>query len=55
MEHLIKSKKQNQITVHLQNKIFGRMWTNIKSPELLKLVQKNNGIYEVITQYPHKI
>ncbi len=55
MEFLIKSKKPNQITVHLHTNKNGRMWSNIKSHELLKLVQKNNGIFEVITQYPHKI
>lgn len=36
-----------------QNK--GRMWGSCSRDHLLTLLKKNNGIYEIITDFPHKV
>ena len=41
----------------MQNQRNGRMWTNTTEQKLLTILttENNYGIYEVITQFPHKI
>jgi hypothetical protein len=46
-ECVMNSKKTNEITIHLQNKIFGHMWANIEPSQLSKLVQTNICIHKV--------
>lgn len=33
----------------------GQMWTHLSPEALVKQIEKNHGIYEVITQFPHKL
>ena len=52
---VLDSKEPGNVIVNLVNDRFGRMWTDVNNDTLLKLVEKDNGIYEVITNYPHKL
>ena len=49
----IKDDKKNVIW-HNSEK-YGNMWTNVNDKDLLRLTEKDNGIYEVIYKYPHKV
>lgn len=51
----LKNKKCNEILVHSQSKKYGRMWGCMQSEKLVSMIQKNYGLYEVISHYPHKI
>lgn len=48
-------KKVDEVIVAFHTKKLGRGWTNMKCEKLLKLIQKNRGLYEVLTQYPKKV
>lgn len=43
------------LVVHSQTKKTGRVWGCVTPDKLLNLVTKNHGLYEVITNYPHKV
>lgn len=43
------------IVVHTQNKRTGRTWGHMNSDNLLKALEKNNGIYEVLSKFPYKV
>ena len=43
------------IVIHSHTKKHGRMWGYTTPEYLLKLLEKNYGIYEVITKFPHKV
>ena len=47
--------KDNEVVIHSQTKKNGRMWASVTPEKLCNLVEKNHGIYEVITSYPHKV
>lgn len=51
----IESVKEGEIVIHSQTKKDGRLWTTTTPNKLLSLLSKNNGLYEVITQFPHKL
>ena len=55
MAKAIENKQEGQITIHSQTQKFGRMWGNIQPNQLLKLLENNHGLYEVITSFPHKV
>ena len=55
MKMVLDSKPDNNIIVHCQTQKLGRMWADMSETELLNLLNKDNGIYEVITQFPHKV
>lgn len=55
MKLAIDSMKHSQITVHSQTKKDGRMWGATDPAHLLNLLEKNHGLYEVITHFPHKV
>jgi hypothetical protein len=55
MTECIKNCKENQIIIHSFTTKFGRMWGCVEPLQLLKLIEKNKGLYEVITKYPHKV
>lgn len=51
----IKHKIVNEVCIASQTVKEGRMW-GISSPQnLLSLLEKNHGIYELITHFPHKV
>lgn len=55
MKLAIDAMKHSQITVHSQTKKDGRMWGATDPAHLLNLLEKNHGLYEVITHFPHKV
>ena len=48
---------ENEVVVHIQSRKSGRMWSSCSEDKLLKLVtaKRNRGVYEVITEFPHKL
>jgi len=47
--------KEDEVVVAFHTKKLGRGWTNICSNSLLKLINKNRGLYEVLVTYPKKV
>ena len=55
MQEAINNCKDTEIVVHSQTKKDGRMWGSMTPTKFINLLTKNNGIYEVITKFPHKL
>ena len=55
MQMVIDSKPDNHNVIWSQSKKYGKMWANVSDTQILKLLEKDNSIYEVIHQYPHKL
>eukprot|EP01041_Mallomonas_annulata_P004549 gene4549-9024_t len=55
MKTAIDKKNADDIVIHSQTVKLGRLWTHIKPAEFLPLLDKNHGLYEVISQFPHKV
>lgn len=55
MLQAISIKKQNEICILSHTKKTGRAWTSTEPNKLLKLLDKNYGLYEIITDFPHKM
>lgn len=55
MNEAIKQCKSEQIVIHSQTQKNGRMWGCVEPSKFLKLMETNCGLYEVITQFPHKV
>jgi hypothetical protein len=53
--HLINIKKKENNIVNLISKKHGRMWAEVSDEEILELTKKDNFIYEVICDMPHKV
>ena len=51
----ISEKKENEKIIHINNKNLGRLWGLASENKILKLIEKNIGLYEVITNYPCKV
>ena len=51
----IQVKKDGEIIIHSQTRKNGRIWACVKPEKLCSLIEKNNGLYEVITSFPHKV
>ena len=54
-DEVINKKTSSQLVIHCQTSKLGRLWTSMTQDELLKIINKDHGLYEVITQYPHKV
>ena len=54
MDNVIQNMEQDEVCVHIQTQKYGRMWSSCSPEHLLKILDKNIGLYEVITKYPHK-
>ena len=52
---VIDSKPDDHVVICMISRKYGRMWANVHPDELLSLVERDNGIYEVICSYPHKV
>lgn len=50
----IKDDKDKSL-IHIHNDNKGRMWGAIPKTDILKWIKKNNGLFEVITEFPHKV
>ena len=55
MKHVIKNKKPTDRVIVSETKKDGRMWSCCTAEKLSELIKKNHGIYEVISEYPHKL
>ena len=55
LHETIKKCKPNQVVVHSHTQGKGRLWTPMTEQQLLDNIKDNNGLYEVITQFPHKV
>ncbi len=55
MQMVIDSCASQNIVIHSQTKKNGRMWADVNELELLNLIKKNNGVYEVLNKYPQKV
>ena len=52
---VILSKPDDHVIIHSQTVKNGRMWTDMKPHDALKLLEKNNGIFKVLSHYPQKV
>ena len=55
MASAIKNKKTHDINIHSQTEKYGRIWGFCTPERLLTLIEKNHGIYEIITNFPYKV
>ena len=55
LKQAINNKPSDHVIVHSQTQKYGRMWGFTNNLSLLKLLEKNHGIYEVMTTFPFKV
>ena len=55
MKMVIDSVTPNNIILNSVTKKLGRLWTDTTPENLLQLTTKDNGIYEVLSFFPHKV
>lgn len=55
MKIVIDSKPKENNVIWSQTKKNGKMWADVSNSQLLKILEKDNSIYEVIHNFPHKI
>lgn len=55
MKAAITALKSDELVAHSQTKKNGRLWGCTSPEKLVNLITKNHGIYEVITNFPHKL
>ena len=55
LHETIKQKKKNHVVVHSHTQGKGRLWCQMTPDQLLNSINENNGIYEVVTHFPHKV
>jgi hypothetical protein len=55
MHKAIQNKKQDEIIILSHTKKDGRMWGSCSPDKYINLLEKNKGLYEVITSFPHKV
>jgi hypothetical protein len=54
MNKVIENMEEDDVCVHIQNQKHGRMWSSYSPSHVVKIMDKNIGLHEVITKYPHK-
>ena len=55
MNCAIKNALKDDVIIHIQKQNKGRLWGSCQPKGLLKLLETNKGLYEVITSFPHKV
>ena len=55
MAHAIQNIPDNHVIIHSQTQKNGRLWGYATPNHLLKLLEKNRGIYEVMASFPFKV
>lgn len=55
MAESIKVCHPEHIVIHSQTIKNGRLWGHTEPSKVLKLLETNHGLYEVITKFPHKV
>lgn len=53
--HAIKTRGKNDIVVKSWTQRIGQIWGYVTPEKLLELCKKNNGMYEIISDFPHKV
>ena len=53
-DYLINNNPINDRIIKSDTQKHGQMWSSVSNEQLLKIVEKNNGIQEVLTKYPIK-
>ena len=51
----IKNAMKDDIIIHIQKQNKGRLWGSCQPKHILKLLESNKGLYEVISSFPHKV
>ena len=51
----IEHREQNEVVVAFHTKKLGRGFTSMKPNQLLKIINKNRGLYELLAIYPKKV
>lgn len=54
-DEVLNTLETGKLPIHIQNKKNGRMWGQATEKQILNMVDKNIGLYEVIHSYPHKV
>ena len=54
-DYTIKLQKQAEIILTSHTKKYGKMYSHVKTKDLNALVAKQNGLYENINNFPHKV
>ena len=52
---VLSSLKPTERPIHIHSSKYGRMWANAEPERILKLIEKNIGLYEVLNSYPLKV
>lgn len=55
LKQALEDNKENKNIIHIHNKHQGRAWGLVDNEKLLKLIEKNIGLYEVVAYYPFKV
>ena len=55
MREALNHLKPDEVPIHSFTNKQGRMWGNTSPKNLLKMIEKNKGLYEVIHSFPHKV
>jgi hypothetical protein len=50
-----KHRLENQISIKSETKKNGKLWGNVYPQQLLNLIEKNHGIYELLYTFPQKV
>lgn len=53
--HAIKTRGKDEIVVKSWTQRNGQLWGFVSPEQLLNLCYKNNGMYEIISDFPHKV
>lgn len=54
-DYLLKNNECNKTLIHIHNKNLGRIWGLINESQILPLIEKNIGLFEVIHKFPFKV
>jgi hypothetical protein len=55
MAEAIKNASSSDVILHSQTQKHGRAWGSMNPQNLLKIIHKNNGLYEVLSKFPLKM
>lgn len=55
MKSAIEARNHGEVVIHSQTQKNGRLWGSTTPAKLLTLLESNKGLYEVITDFPHKV
>jgi hypothetical protein len=53
--HVLKIRKPKTVIIKTETKKYGNMWAFTTPEKVCDLIKKNCGLYEIISDYPHKL